>query len=309
MALRDIKEKIASVKKTAKVTKAMESVSAVKMRKAQEEAIAARPYTHAAFTILKRLSAVSKINLESMYDFHKKDAGKTVVILVTSSKGLAGALNANVFKHITELCQKNSWTPEDTDFICIGKKGKEYAKRSGYNVLHSIDQFDDSDAGPVLHEISGMCLDLFHNQNYSEVQVVYTNFLTTTEQRAVNRLVLPIKYQELHDFIHEIIPKRGRYSDVNDDDLEAAVDWTKEYRYEPDAQQLIEDFVPQLLYIGLYHALLESKASEHSARMIAMKNATDKAGEVATDLNRVFNKARQAAITQEISEIVGGMGE
>ena len=309
MALRDIKEKIESVRKTAKVTKAMESVSAVKMRRAQEEAIVARPYTHAAFTILKRLSAVSKINLESMYDFHKKDEGKKVVILVTSSKGLAGALNANVFKKISSLCRENNWTPEDTDFICIGKKGTEYAKRSGYTVLHSIDQFDDTHAGPILKEVSDMCLDLFHNKNYSEIQVVYTNFITTTEQQAVNRLVLPIKYQELHDFIHEIIPKRGRYSDVNDDDLDAQVDWTKEYRYEPDAQQLIEDFVPQLLYIGLYHALLESKASEHSARMIAMKNATDKAGEVADDLNRVYNKARQAAITQEISEIVSGMGD
>ncbi len=309
MALRDIKEKIESVKKTAKVTKAMESVSAVKMRRAQEEAIAARPYTHAAFTILKRLSAVSKINLESMYDFHKKTDGKTAIILVTSSKGLAGALNANVFKKVTQLCEENNWTPDNTDFICIGKKGKEYAVRSGYTVLHSIDQFDDTDAGPVLHEISGMCLDLFHKDNYAEVRTVYTNFITTTEQTAVSRLVLPIVYQELHDFIHEIIPKRGKYSDVNDDDLDAAVDWTKEYLYEPDAQQLIEDFVPQLLYIGLYHALLESKASEHSARMIAMKNATDKAGEVATDLNRVYNKARQAAITQEISEIVSGMGE
>jgi len=309
VALRDIKEKIESVQKTAKVTKAMESVSAVKMRRAQEEAIAARPYTHAAFTILKRLSAVSKINLESMYDFHKKEQGKVVVVLVTSSKGLAGALNANIFKHISQLCEKNGWTPQTTDFVCIGKKGAEYAARSGYTVLHSIDQFDDTDAGPVLHEVSDMILDLFHNQDYSEVRVVYTNFITTTEQTAVSRLVLPIVYQELHDFIHEIIPKRGKFSETNDDDLDAAVDWTKEYVYEPDAQQLIEDFVPQLLYIGLYHALLESKASEHSARMIAMKNATDKAGEVATELNRKFNKARQAAITQEISEIVGGMGE
>ena len=307
MALRDIKDKIQSVKKTAKVTKAMESVSAVKMRRAQEEAIAARPYTHAAFTILKRLSAVSKINLESMYDFHKKKDGRVCVVLVTSSKGLAGALNANIFKKVQAILSGNSWTPKNTDFICIGKKGYEFAQRKGYTVLHNREQTDDDETGEVLREISALSLDLFHNKGYREVRVVYTNFITTTEQNAVTRLMLPIRYQELHDFIHEIIPKRGRFSDTNDDDLDAAVDWSKQYTYEPDVEQLIQDFVPQLLYIGLYHALLESKASEHSARMLAMKNATDKAGEVAKDLNRKYNKERQAAITREISEIVGGM--
>ena len=307
MALRDIKEKIQSVKQTAKVTKAMESVSAVKMRRAQEEAIAARPYTHAAFTILKRLASVAKINLNQMYDFHKKDGGRICLVLLTSSKGLAGALNTNVFKKLTVLCKERHWTTDNTDFICIGKKGAEYVTRRGYTVLHSRDHFDDADAGPVLHEISGMCHDLFHVQGYQEVRVVYTNFLTTTEQQAVTRLILPIEYQELHDFIHEIIPQHGRYSELRDDDLDATIPWVPEYLYEPSPEQLIEDLVPHLMYIGLYHALLESKASEHSARMIAMKNATDKAGEVATELNRTFNKARQANITQEISEIVGGM--
>lgn len=307
MALRDIKQQIQSVQKTAKVTKAMESVSAVKMRHAQEEAIAARPYTHAAFTILKRLAMVSKINLNQMYDFHKKDDGRVCIVLITSSKGLAGALNTNVFKKLQAILDGNGWTTENTDFVCVGKKGTEYVSRRGYTVLHSRDQFDDADAGPVLEEISGLCHELFHEKGYKEVRAVYTNFLTTTEQQPVTRLILPIKYQELHDFIHEIIPRHGRYSDITDKDLDEGINWTPEYLYEPSPEHLIEDLVPHLMYIGLYHALLESKASEHSARMIAMKNATDKAGEVATELNRKFNKARQAAITQEISEIVGGM--
>ena len=307
MALREIKDKITSVQKTAKVTKAMESVSAVKMRRAQEEAIMARPYTHAAFTILKRLSQVSKINLDQMYDFHKREEGRICVVLVTSSKGLAGALNANVFKKLQTLADECSWNKAETDFICIGKKGKEYAARNGYTVIHSRDAFDEDETGTILQEIATMCHELFHTHKYREVRVVYTNFLTTTEQQAVSRIVLPIKYQELHDFIHEIIPKRGRYSDISDSDLDARVDWSREYTFEPEVDQLIEDLVPHLMYIGLYHALLESKASEHSARMIAMKNATDKAGEVETELSRQYNKARQAAITQEISEIVGGM--
>ena len=307
MALRDIKQKIDSVKKTAKVTKAMESVSAVKMRRAQEDAIAARPYTHAAFEILKRLSGAAQVNLNQIYDFHKKTDGRVCIVLITSSKGLAGALNTNVFKKLDAMLNYNEWTPANTDFICVGKKGTEYAMRNGYTVLHSRDEFDDHDAGPVLHEISGLCHDLFNNQGYKEVRAVYTNFITTTEQKAVTRLILPIKYSELHDFIHEIIPKSGKYSDIDDRDLEQHVPWIPEYLYEPNPEQLIRDLVPHLMYIGLYHSLLESKASEHSARMIAMKNATDKAGEVATELNRQYNKARQAAITQEISEIVGGM--
>ena len=169
MALRDIKEKIQSVQKTAKVTKAMESVSAVKMRRAQEEAIEARPYTHAAFSILKRLAMVSKVNLDQMYDFHKKSDGRICIVLITSSKGLAGALNTNVFKKLTAMLEGNGWTPENTDFICVGKKGTEYVSRRGFTVLHSRDQFDDTDAGPVLDEISGMCHDLFHHNGYKQV--------------------------------------------------------------------------------------------------------------------------------------------
>lgn len=309
MALRDIKQKIESVRKTAKVTRAMESVSAVKMRRAQEEALAARPYTHEAFNILKRLAGMSKINLDQMYDFHKKKDGRICIVLITSSKGLAGALNTNVFKKVFAILDNNEWTPENTDFICIGKKGADFVKRKKYTVLHSRDHFDDNDAGPVLEEISGLCLDLFDVQGYREVRAVYTNFITTSEQHAVSRLILPIKYNELHNFIHEIIPKRGRYSDIDDTELEEKGVWIPEYLCEPGPDQLIKDLVPHLLYIGLYHSLLESKASEHSARMVAMKNATDKADELAHDLNRVFNKARQAAITSEISEIVGGMGD
>lgn len=307
MALKDIKEQIQSVKKTAKVTKAMESVSAVKMRRSQEDAIAARPYTHAAFNMLKRLAAVSATGLNQIYDFHHKESGKVCIVLITSSKGLAGALNANVFKKVQAMLDGNDWNPENTNFICVGKKGKEYVERQGYTVLHARDHFDDTDAGPVLHEISGLCLDLFHNQNYQQIRTVYTNFLTTTEQHAVTRKILPIKYEELQEFIHEVIPSSGKYSHLKDTDLDAEISWIPEYLYEPSPQKLIEDLVPHLMYIGLYHSLLESKASEHSARMIAMKNATDKANEVATDLNRDYNKARQAAITQEISEIVTGM--
>ena len=186
MALRDIKDKIGSVQQTAKVTKAMESVSAVKMRKAQMEAIQARGYTHAAFTILKRLAGVSKLSLDQVFDFHQKKSGKTAVVLITSSKGLAGALNTNVFKHINTLIERNNWTTENTDFICVGKKGREFISRTGFNVLYSVDQFNDEDAGPALHEISGMCLDLFHKggyqsdsvtDTYKEVRVVYTNFV------------------------------------------------------------------------------------------------------------------------------------
>lgn len=233
MALRDIKNKIASVRQTAKVTKAMESVSAVKMRKAQMEAIQARSYTHAAFTILKRLAGVSTLAIDQVYDFHAKQSGRTAVVLITSSKGLAGALNTNVFKHVSTLIDKNGWTTDTTDFICVGKKGSEFIKRTGFDVLETIDQFNDEDAGPVLRKISGLCLDLFHNQDYKDVHVIYTNFVSTTEQHAVSRLLLPIVYGDLKDFIHEIIPKTGRFSGITDADLDAAVDWNKEYLYEP----------------------------------------------------------------------------
>ncbi|MFW0870941.1 MAG: ATP synthase F1 subunit gamma [Patescibacteria group bacterium] len=307
MALKDIKEKIQSVQKTAKVTKAMESVSAVKMRRAQEDAIRSRPYTHAAFSILRHLSYVSKMNVDQMYDFHTKDSGRICIVLITSSKGLSGALNANIFKKLESLLEVNNWDTQNTDFICVGKKGREYVERKGYKVIHTRDQFDDNDAGPVLREISDLCLDLFHHHDYQQIHTVYTNFISTTEQEAVSGKILPIKHKEIEEFIREAIPRSGRYSNMHDFDFDKETEQTSEYLYEPDPETLIKHLVPHLLYIGLYHSLLESKASEHSARMIAMKNATDKANEVASDLNREYNKARQAAITQEISEIVTGM--
>ena len=307
MALRDIKQKIGSVKKTAKVTKAMESVSAVKMRRAQEEALAARVYTHAAFNILKRLAKVSKQELDTLYDFHKKDNGKTAIVLVTASKGLAGALNANVFKKCRTTITEQGLSPENAAFICIGKKGADFAKRNGYEVLFECPSYEADNISETIHEVLRLCLDLFHNQDYKQVLSIYTNFITTTEQYAVGRQILPIKYEDLATFITEVIPARGKFSDIKDDDLAEQVDLSLQYQYEPEPEVLIADLVPQLLHIGLYYSILESKASEHSARMVAMKNATDKAGDVARDLNLVYNKARQAAITREISEIVGGM--
>ncbi len=304
MALRDIKDKIASVKKTAKVTKAMESVSAVKMRKAQEVALQAREYAFFAFWALKRLAHAAGKDISEYFSDKKGD--KTGIVLVSSDKGLAGAINTNLFKELDRFMKDHDLVTENTGFITVGKKASEYIKRQGYESLHHVAQLGETEQLDAFEDISRMCSDMFFNGDYKEFYVLHTRFITTTEQIPLTRQVLPITEEGLREFISEIIPKHGKYSDkAGEYDFDK--DMPEDYKFEPNAQTVLEKMVPYLLTTSLYYSLLESQASEHSARMVAMKNATDKAGEVAKDLKRQFNKQRQAAITREISEITSGM--
>lgn len=303
MALRDIKEKITSVKKTAKVTKAMESVSAVKMRKAQEVALQAREYAFFAFWALKRLAHTTSSDISTY--FSETSGEKIGIVLVSSDKGLAGAINTNLFKEFEHFISEADVAPENIGVITVGKKAHDYVARSDFEHIHHVMQLGEAEQLSAFEEISDQVQDLFAH-DYKSFYVIHTKFITTSEQRPLARQVLPITEEGLRSFIQEIIPKRGRYAEkAQEFDLDA--DIPSEYTFEPDAETVLKRMVPYLVTTSLYYALLESQASEHSARMVAMKNATDKAGEVALDLKRQFNKQRQAAITKEISEITSGM--
>lgn len=296
MALKQVKNKIASTQKTGKVTKAMESVSAVKMRKSQEQAFRGRPYVHSAMRILQQLAS-SKEGLSHPLA-QKRETGKQLLVIVTSDKGLAGAVNSSVLKRASESFENN---PE-IDVVAIGRKALEFAKQERKEVVGQYTNVSDDIHLPDIKDIAETIMGKFGDGTYKNVSVIYQNFVSTFEQEPTKRNILPLDPSEIHFIMKGIRPKKGKFSD-NTSEQDGKIIYT----VEPSAEEVLNTLIPQLVQIMLYHALLESKASEHSARMVAMKNATDKSKEVAKELTRVYNKERQAAITAEVSEISGGI--
>jgi F-type H+-transporting ATPase subunit gamma len=297
VALKQIKNKIISTKKTGKVTKAMEAVSAVKMRKSQARAFDSRPYVHAAMRILSRLSQSGDVTTHPLA--LKRDAGKKLVVMVTSDKGLAGSVNSAIIKTVETMLRNG----ETFDVITIGRKATEFAVRANLTSLGQFTNVSDDVTVADVENMAAVALAAYKSaETYSKVEVVYQNFISTFEQEPTKRQILPLDPAEIHYIMQGIKPKVGKFS--NDAVL---ADTVINYEIEPSASAVLDVLIPQLVQIMLFHALLESKASEHSARMVAMKNATDKSKEVTKFLTLKYNKARQAAITAEVSEITGGM--
>jgi len=296
MALKQVKNKIISTQKTGKVTKAMESVSAVKMRKSQERAFAGRPYVHAAMRILQQLSSSGEGLSHPLAQ--KREEGKQLLVIVTSDKGLAGAVNSSVLKRATENFANNS----QTDVVAIGRKALEFAKREDKEIIGEYTNISDDIHLNDIKDITDIIMKRFTDGEYKNVSVIYQNFVSTFEQEPTKRNILPLDPAEIHFIMKGIKPKKGKFSD-NTSEQDGKIIYT----VEPSAEEVLNTLIPQLVQIMLYHALLESKASEHSARMVAMKNATDKSKEVVKALTLVYNKQRQAAITAEVSEISGGI--
>jgi F-type H+-transporting ATPase subunit gamma len=297
MALKQIKNKIKSTERTSKVTRAMEAVSAVKMRKSQERALSGRAYAEAALRILERVSHVRDAHEHPLFADHKE--GKRCVIVVTSDKGLAGSLNAAVLKEADTIARLSP--PDTVDMICFGKKSFEYFLKRGYTVpLHYLNLRDDVEIHDM-EEVVNHITRTFSLKEYKSVQVVYQNFISTFEQHAVVRQILPLGTSSLQEIVAGITPRHGKYSEHEAEKKPVA------YTVEQSQKTVYNEIFPVLIKIMLYHVLLESKASEHSARMIAMKNATDKAKEVAKSLTLLYNKKRQSIITNEVSEITGGI--
>lgn len=297
MALKQVKNKIVSTKKTGQVTKAMESVSAVKMRKAQERAFAGRPYVHAAMRILSRLA--SSPDLRHSNYTTKKEEGKRILVIVTSDKGLAGSVNSAVIKKAEEVVHKYR---AEIEVICIGRKAGDFARREKLEIIEEHNNVSDAVTMADIYEMSKVILDRFNTGAYKEIEIIYQNFLSTFEQLPTKRTILPLDPAEIHYILRGIRPKKGKFSE----EIEPATAIVS-YTIEPSAEEVLKSLIPRLIEIIIYHALLESKASEHSARMVAMKNATDKSKEVIKALTIKYNKARQTAITAEVSEITAGV--
>jgi F-type H+-transporting ATPase subunit gamma len=304
-SLKNIKLKILSYKKTGTVTHAMEAVSAVKMRKGQERALSGRSYAAAALTVLERLSVTAVIARHPlMLHLHagRQGARKTAIIVVTSDKGLAGALNSGVIRRTEQELRERGLAKGNVEILAFGRRGADYFKARGYTVSAEQTNVSDNISEEEVIEITRA---LIERKDIGAVLVCYQNFISTFEQHPTIRQIVPIRPEMMKQLVAGIRPARGKYAPALGTPEPSAK--VAAYTIEPDADAVLSVLLPKLLNIAVFHALLEAKASEHSARMVAMKSATDKAKEMAGLLTRKFNKVRQAAITREVSEITSGI--
>ncbi len=278
---KEIRTKIKSVKNTQKITRAMEKVAMSKMRKAQERMAQARPY---AENIRRTLGHIAQANSEYVHPFMVERPVKRVgYIVVTSDRGLAGGLNVNVFRALLKSLREHKEQGVDTELALIGNKAVSYFKRLGGNVSATQTHLGDR---PHLDQLLGVIkvmTDAYREGRIDRLLLVSSTFVNTMTQRAVVRQLLPVE-------------------PVQDDKLSKHWD----YIYEPSPVELLDYVLQRYIESQIYQAVIENAACEQSARMVAMKSATDNAGKIITNLQLVYNKARQAAITKEISEIVGG---
>ena len=298
-ALKAIKTKIRSVGKTRTVTKAMEAVSAAKMRKAQQRALAGRSYARAATATLARVSGSRELLTHPLTAV--RSVQNILYIVITSDKGLAGGLNSGVLRATQADITAGGFSTSHVSAIAVGRKANDFFANRGYNVEKYFPN-NDTVTSTLVHEIVDEAAHTFAAGTVDLVKIVYQNFISTFEQRPTLRTVFPLSIQELELVVGDIVPARGAFAAKPGEGEHPTT-----YTIEPSETEVLSAILPRLASIFAYHALLESQASEHSARMVAMKSASDKAKDLQKGLTRQFNKARQASITREVSEITGGM--
>lgn len=296
MALKDIKAKIGATKRMHTVTRAMEAVSAAKMRKTQQLAFAGRPYARAALAILTRIAGTAEVKRHPLAS--SRPVKKLALVVITSDRGLAGSLNSAVLKLANEAV--DDCNIPQVEIYAYGRKGYEHFKRRGYNVVKSYENKQDVVSMPIMEEISHELTERFLTGDIDKVLAVYSNFRSTFEQIPTMRRLLPLSFPALTEIVEGIRPAKGKWS------REMMVEAPAVYTVESSRGDVLNLLIPRLIGVSLYYMLLEAKAAEHSARMVAMKNASDKSKERTRDFTRLYNKLRQAAITREVSEIVSG---
>lgn len=303
MSLKSVKSKIKSIDKTRQVTRAMEAVSAVKMRKSQASAISVRPYALSALKILRSISGSIEASNHPLTK--ARPINKTCLIIVSGDKGLAGSYGSTLLKQVYKFMDEQGLTTKNTGIIAVGKKAYEHFKKRDWEIIahHEkwSDQIDFEKVEPLAKDVKA----LFEDGRYDQVFIVYTNFISTIEQKVYARQLLPVTFGGVEDVVRGITPEKGKYSSKKID--YETKEPVREYNFEPSTESVLQELIPVLFNVQIYHSVLESNASEHSARMIAMKNASDNAKEISRGLKLHFNKVRQAAITREVSEIVAGM--
>jgi len=278
---RDIRRRIKSIRSTAQITKAMQMVAASKMRKAQQHALAGRPYAELMNKVLVSLQKRTNPQLHPLLEI--RPLKKELVLIISTDKGLCGGLNTNLFREAANFDQTK------TAFVVSGKKARQFIARTKRELLADF-ELKDSPSFVESKPLSKFCIEKFLRREVDKVSVLFTHFINTISQRAVVQTLLPISSFDL--------PK-GASTDESTRDLDPMLG----YVFEPKAEELLGVVLPYYIQFQVFQMILDARASEHSARMVAMKNATDNAEQFIKDLTLEYNKMRQAGITTELLEI------
>jgi F-type H+-transporting ATPase subunit gamma len=307
-SLQGLKSRLKAVKNVGQITKAMEVVAATKMRKAQEQALISRPYAFAVLKLLEKISHNSEIQSPLLIE---REVKNTLVLILASDKGLAGSFNSQVFRLAEHFFKVDNYRTKEVhnyQLIPIGKKAVNYASKKPFIAPAHFSDLGDVTEPSEIEEISKFISDGFLTEKWDRVVVFYTNFRSALKQEAMMRQILPTNTVKIRQTLREIVPEYGRYSDVSDEELVKEGFFSAErtdYILEPTPAELATALVPHLVKMQLYHIFLEAKASEHSARRMAMKTASDNAEELSSELQLEYNKLRQTKITSELMEITG----
>ena len=277
--LKEIHSRIVSIGSTIQITSAMKMVSAAKLKRAQDAITQMRPYANKLHELLINLSSALDSN-EGKYSQERK-IKKVLLVSISSNRGLCGGFNANVIKKTIEAYEK--YEGNEVDILTIGKKTSDFFTKNDYNLVNSYDEVFADLTFENTSKISEKIMEEFVNEKYDKVEIIYNQFKNAATQILINEQYLPVQKFE-----------------------EEGGEITGDYIFEPNQQEIVNHLIPKSLKTQLYKAVLDSHAAEHGARMTAMHKATDNAGELKRDLTLQYNKARQAAITAEILEIVGG---
>ena len=275
--LKDIRDRIKSVKSIQKVTKAMKMVAAAKMRRAQERMEESRPYSNSLAEVIQHL--LPDVDRDRLPLLDAREVKRKAYVVVSADRGLAGAFNTNLLK----VAQKeiDAFGKENVDLFCIGKKARDHFKRREYNIITShVEFWADMEFNSAI-TIGRSIIEHFTSGKVDEIHVVYNYFINVGQQQVKSEVLLPLVYEENNGVTHDRL-------------------------YEPSKEELVSSLIPRHLNVQMWKYLLESYASEQAARMLAMENATSNSQDMIKDLTLKFNKARQAAITTEMLEIVSG---
>lgn len=280
-SMRDIKRRIRSVTNTRQITKAMEMVASAKLRRAQERVVASRPYADKMREVIAGIAAGARGNTHPM--LAKRDVKRTGYLVITSDRGLAGGYNANVLRNVARQIEERHTKSEEYVLFVIGRRGRDFLKRRGYPVIGEVTGLSDSPEFSDVKDIVARSVRMFADEEYDELYIHYNRFVNAVSQIPTEKKLLPLEDLQEGEPVEKIL-----------------------YDYEPSEEKVLAELLPKYAETLIYSAVLEAKASEFGARMTAMGNASDNASELIDSLTLQFNRARQAAITQEIAEIVAG---
>ncbi|MDR6225517.1 ATP synthase F1 subunit gamma [Desmospora profundinema] len=280
--MRDIKRRIGSFKNMRQITKAMEMVAAAKLRRSQEAAESSRPYVEKLREVIGSVAGAAQDVKHPM--LISRTVKKTAYLVITSDRGLAGGFNTNLLRHLVRTLDERHQSRDEYGIFVVGRKGRDFLKRRKFPIIEEVTGLPDSPEFSDIKRIASRAVEQYAEETFDELYLVYNEFINPVTQRPVEKRLLPLADLE-----------QGEKSAGN-----------TFYEYEPSAEEVLSVLLPRYAETLVYSALLESKASEFGARMSAMSNATDNASDLIDSLTLQYNRARQASITQELSEIVAG---